>query len=473
MSRYFFFHLLLQCILSSTCVIELYAAASVITIKGATANLEFKSIIDRYTSPLTQDDLRRLAIEITNLYHENGYTTSYAEKVFVKKNGDIEILVRESKITSVTVLGVNDDYKQKIIKLLNPRQDELYNAITIKERVEYAVKILKLSSIKINVINFENSADVMLEVEAFKSLIGSTQMKMQYEPIYGLSPLLCYNQQLDELTVSLSGSASIKNSEYRKKYLSSMISYSTGEVLSLYSKYEWKTSLETWKEEQNEFRTISNRPSLGMKFVMNRNMSLEASSIIDIIELENYRNSKKAFQDISLSLSGYYTDAPDIIVPGDDTEIRMTFSITKSNFIKENFISVGFIACTAYIPTTWLRIRPSLAGNYTSADERYYRWYVYDESFPVKIDDYASTRARTSAKLYFEFEIYPEMLYLGPIGYQTFFYDETSLDVQFQSAIGLHTRIVLGKFYINAMCLSTIENMYSKPVFLFSASGVF
>lgn len=468
-----FFCLLVHCIVTGLFAVKLHAEGPSVTVKGASVNLDFKPAIDRFTFPLSQDDLRRLAMEITNVYHENGYTTSYAEKVIVKKNGDVEIQVRESRIAEVSVLGIKGESAKKISKILSPEGDEPYNSIAIKNRAEYAAKILKLSSIKINVVNIDNSADVMLKVEARASEFGSARLKMQYEPIYGLSPFLAYDQKWDDVAISLSGSLSVKDSEYRKKYTGAMITYSNEERLLFYTKYEWSASLETWKEAQQDFRTLSNRPSLGMKYMLNRNIFFELSSILDLIVLENYRNTQNSFHDVSFSLSGHYTDAPDVIVPGDDTGLSMKFSVTRSDLEKKYFIDAGFSFHALYSPLAWMNIRPSLAGNYTGADERYYRWYVYDESFPVKSDDYAATHARISGNLYFEFEAYPEMLYLGPIGYQSFFYNETAFELQSVSAIGICTRIIAGRFTIHALCLVPADKMNSNPVFLFSANGLF
>ncbi len=466
------YHLLLHCIITGAWVISVYAAGSAITVKAATVNLDFQSVIERYSVPLSQDDLRRLAMEITNLYHENGYTTSYAEKVIVKKNGDIEILVRESRIAAVTVLGVNNDYKQKIIKLLKPRQDELYNTITIKERAEYAVKSLQLSSMKINLTNIDGTADVNLKIDARSSSFGSAKMKLQYEPIYGLSPFIGYDQKFDEITITLSGNLGIKDSAYRKKFAQAMVSNSTADALSLYMTFEWSKTIETWSEELKDFTTMSRRPSFGIKYSLNRNILFDVATAMDYIVLENYQDSAKSFHDVSFCISGHYTDAPDIIVPGNDTKIGVFFSFTKSNLEEGKFINTRFFSHTVYTPISWIHIRPSLSGNYTAAEQRFYRGYAYDESFPVK-NSYASTHARIMGNVYFEFEVYPEMIHLGPTWHQMFYYNETSYKVESSTAFGIRTSIVLGRFYINAICLSTIENMYSKPVFLFSASGVF
>lgn len=463
---------ILTILISVIPVIELYADGAVITVKGATANLDFKSVIDRFTLPLSQDDHRRLAMEITNVYHENGYTTSYAEKVIVKKNGDIEILVSESRITDVLVFGVNDDYKQKIKKLLTPQHDELYNNITIKERAEYAVKSLQLSFMKINVMNADGTADVKLKIETSRSPFGSVKMKLQYEPVYGLSPFIDYDQNFGEVSISLTGSLGIKESAYRKKFTSAMISNSFGNSFSLYMKYEWSNTIETWAEEVKDFNVMSNRSSFGMKYSLNRNILFDVSSVLDFIALENYQASATSSRDVLVCISGQYTDAPDIIVPGDDTKIGMSVSITKSDLEEGNFINARFFSYTVFTPIAWVHIRPSLSGTYSTANQRYYRDYVYDESFPAIIS-YVSTHARIFGNLSFEFEVYPEMIHLGPIGYQMFYYNETSLEIQSSTAIGICTRITLGRFNINAICLSPFEQTFSKPVCLFSANGVF
>ncbi len=466
-------HLLLPCIIATLFVADSFAENPAITVKGATAKLDFKSVIARFTLPLSHDDLRRLAMEITNIYHEYGYTTSFAEKVIVKKNGDVEILVRESRIVDVSVLGIPEESAKKVIAILSPTRDELYNTITIKDRAEQAAKRLKLSTVKIDVQNADNSADVILKVTARESRFGATRMKMYYEPIYGLTPLLAYDQTIGKISFSFSGSLSVRNSEYRKKCAAAMITYFSGKPLSFYAQYDWTTSIETWKEKLNDFHAVSNRPGLGMQYAIHRNIICALSSVFNFFVLDNYRDSQNSYHDVSLSLSGHYTNAPDIIVPGDDTKARIEFSITRSDLEKKHFITTGLFFHTLFSPTAWLNIRPSLAGDFTSADERYYRWYIYDETFPVKSDDYAATHARISGRLYFEFETYPEMLYLGPIGYHTFFYNETSFEMQSSSAIGIATKILLGRFYIHAMCIFPVEKVFAHPVVLFSASGVF
>lgn len=462
------------CVISAISLLPtVHAAIPLITVRGATANIDFKSVIDRISSSPSQEDLRRLATEITNLYHENGYTTSYAEKVLVKKNGDIEILVRESKIVEISVFGVDDERARKIGKILLPQGHELYNRITIKERADYAAQSLKLSSIKIEVLNIENSADVALKIEANVSKIGSTRIAMKYEPIYGFSPMFSYNQKCDSAAISIAGMFGIRDDAWRKKYTEAMISRPVGDVFGLYTKYEWSSSLETWDELNKDFSSLSHRPSLGMRYAITRNILFDISSILDFFTLENYLDSQSSFHDVALRFMGRYSDAEDIMVPGEETNLQMALLITRSGLEKKNIFSANFFFDTHYTPVAWMNIRPALAGNYTTADERYYRLYVYDETFPVRNNDFSATHAKISGHLYFEYEAYPEMLNFGPIIYQTWYYNEISFDTQSETALGICSRIIIGRFYINALCVWPTDSLRENPVFLFSANGVF
>jgi hypothetical protein len=98
---------------------------------------------------------------------------------------------------------------------------------------------------------------------------------------------------------------------------------------------------------------------------------------------------------------------------------------------------------------------------------------VYDEAFPVKAEDFSATHARISTAIFFECELYPEILRVGTAISGSLHYDEAESAVLAETAGGVSTRIFLGRFTINATCFWATELFPNKPVFLFSANGVF
>lgn len=466
---------ILQIIILSLLVsisIQIYAHEHFL-ISGATVFLDFDSVFARYTSPLSHDDLRKLAIDITDLYKQHGYTTSYVDKIIVHKNSTIEIIVRESKIKSIFVTGISEKKALQLKKIIVPTNNEIYNSIIIKERSEFAVKTLNLSNIKIKVYNAPDSPDVILNIKAQDSLIGRTTLQIKWEPIYEFSPSIIAHHGFFDFEIEIHGGVGIRDAILCKKFATSSLFYSLDKNIKFFATYGIYVTNEIWQETNKEYSVISHRGDTGIKYNFNNKNELRFFASSSRFNLENYNLSSSMHYDAFINLLWQYRTTPLYIISLDATELLFLVSFGKNELENRLVVSSNVEGYTCIHLSPFFALRPSVKGTYTSSNERYYFSYLYDEYFPIKQKDFTAICGKIIGSMYFDFEIYPEILKCGPVMFFSAFQKTHTADLLSEWGGGINVRFVFNRFFINASFVFPIDKTCENPVLLFSTTGTF
>lgn len=422
---------------------SIYAeAVREIVLIGATLDLKLQSRLAGKKGDLDRKDIEAIGVLITDEYHNRGYTTSFVEKYVLKKDGVLEIYVKESKIAGVSISGVSKDEAAEIEHILVPETGEVYNKFFLKGRMKEAREQLNLELIKIYPQNYEDSGDVFLAVEVTKRKTGLFSGQIGIDPIYGVMPELGYFFPMGNSSLNIQARAGIKGGELRKiegetryiKYIDK------NKVINLLFGLQGGRSVEIWETHDSKYAVNSVAPYAGLGFIFDffsnyiiwTNLYLKES----INYIQDYKEEKATstesdtalIADILISNKYYLLDKKDA------TELNIFVSGGKSNLESRGYIITFARFNTSFLPVSWLRFSPRLNIYYTTSKERYYWQYVYDKNLMGFSDDYTASRFKNILGLESEAEILTGSFYMGPLINYGYFLNE---DQKWNSKTGI------------------------------------
>lgn len=401
-----------------------------IRILGATAGIDFAPLLRGKTGELSRKEIEHLGALVTEEYHRRGYATSYAERLLVTKGGILEIHVRESRLRAVRIEEAGVDEAAQIEALLMERPGELYNRNAVQERARIVRERLNLERIRIEPVNFEDTPDVLLLVRIERRGRGKFSGVLGYNPIYGVSPELAFFHPGEGASLSLKARGG-----YRADVVRMLEGEARGVVggggksgVGLVLGIEGGRRVEIWESRDDEYSHVSCSPSAGLRLISELSQSYVlwtevlfkgAMSRLDGYDGRNVLN-REALAVLDLGVSNRYY----MLESRNATELRCVISGGISDMEKKGVVSASADFSTSLLPVYWLRLVPRLHSFAASSGERVYRRYVFDRHLMGFGEEFAASRWKNVAGLEAEFELSPELLYLGPFGNAGYYINE-------------------------------------------------
>jgi len=426
---------------------------------------------------ISSKELESISVDITNAYHKKGYTTSYVEKLIMRKDGILEIHVRESRILGLKVTGIDDSKIKEIKSLLVPEIGTLYNKFDLEGRVRAVKEIFKLKTIRIDILNYKDTGDVFLSVQVEKRGLDRFFGGIGFEPIYGVSPQIGYLYNTKKSAVRLLSSAGYRDGDFRKL---------TGELKywpitardgrpGIFMGIKSERLIETWESQDKEYKTTSVCPFLGITipFTIYRLILFDAYLLERVTRLFNYDYDEYEYDDYDtrITVRLWYSDRFIRIRKRETTDIRVSVSGGRSRLSNEYWNSTVNLK-SSLSPFVWMRLVPMFIMHYTSSDERFSWHYVFDRNLPGFFDDFTASSWKNVAGLYCEFEISPEFFYIGPFANSGYFLDEDN-NWKLKSGGGIKGEIYYQRLHLQIYYAYDLSSSPSEGGFYITASSKF
>jgi len=93
--------------------------AVLIRIHDTCSVVDLRDILHGNNGRLSENDLKRICAEITDRYHDRGYTAFYIKRAVLNKDGTADLFFVESIVAGITVAGISqrrDDAAASIFK---------------------------------------------------------------------------------------------------------------------------------------------------------------------------------------------------------------------------------------------------------------------------------------------------------------------------------------------------------------------
>ncbi len=401
-----------------------------IVLENATIDMGLAPLLQKKIGDLSTTDIESLGVLVTGEYHRRGYTTSYVEKLVIRRDGTLVIRVKESRIQGISVSGMGGRDAAAVSELIMPRRGEVYNRFLLQERLEAAKTQFRLQGITVQPLNYEDTGDVFLSVKVRRQGTGRFYARIGIDPIYGVSPELGYLYPTPVSSLNVEARAGYREGEFRKA--ESEVKYSRhlnrGGSLVLLVGARGGRRVETWESRDRDFVRFYGIPYAGLgvirdlfgDYVVWTYFTLQGTAG----RLEDYGPREIDLYDAGLSLDMVVSNRFYRLEKRDTTEFNLKAYGFRSGLRDDVQAVVSAEFFTTWKPLYWLRFVPYLGVYYTGSHDRLYWQYVYDAHLIGFFGDYTASRQKNIAALDMEFEISPRLFYTGPFVNTGYFEDE-------------------------------------------------
>jgi hypothetical protein len=391
---------------------------------GNTVDIDLYALLGDKSGDLSEREIEAIGVVITDEYHRRGYTTSYVDKFILRKDGVLEIYIRESRILGLKVSGIGDSQSREIETMLVPKIGEIYNTFTLRERVLVVKQKYNLSEIKITTVNYEERGDVFLSVKVVKRM-GILYGGIAFEPIYGLSPEIGYFYPFGDSAVNLVSRAGYREGDLRKVEgdFTYNITIADSSRWGFFIGVNSSRLMERWETLDRDYTTISAYPVIGTSVLIKGIFLLKIYFREIVTRLYDYREEEYLNYDSRLTADLIYSNRYYLLKKRESTDLKISISGGRSE-LDDGYLTSTVAFKSSLSLFSWLRLIPRFNVYYTTSNERFSWVYVYGVDLRGFFDDFTASKWKNTGGLDLEFEISPEFLYIGFFINSGYFKDE-------------------------------------------------
>jgi hypothetical protein len=428
-----------------------------IEIIGNTVDINLQSITSQTPASLSEREIRAIGTAVTAAYHSRGYTTTRVDRLVLRRDGTLQVHILESHVKNITVTGVSTGKTAKIRAFLAPVINQVYNRSLVLERAEALKREFNLNRVVMTPLNYRNSADVHLAVEVRESTAGNVYGGIGIEPIYGVVPSLGYYYPFTSTALDMHGEAGYREGRFRKlKGEIKLFIFSDDNDCALYFGGSGSRNIETWEYQDADYTVLAYAPAIGIRAVFHSIIfDIKMHEIIS--HINSYYTEEYEDFDTRLTASVTYTDSSSIMNRFNTAKISASVSGGRSTLEKSGYSIAEADIRIPFSPAVWFRIIPRAHIRYTTSHKRLFWSYVYDANFLGFFDDYTASRFKNIAGLDFEFELFPELLYVGPFINSGYFENELQ-EWTWETGTGCKVRITYRGLQIQSYYAWDISN---------------
>ncbi len=405
----------------------------------------------------TQQQAKALAVTLTNMLHESGYTTSYVMRYHLDK--DVCVLyVAESHIADIQ-LTADSDNAESILQDLRQLLGTVYNKKALQNILLQIKEKYILDSIKVNVVNFNDGDDVSLIIGVrAKTFLWSFEVATL--PIYGVTPSLTVSMPLYGAVISAQGQVGFNEARVTSK--KGMLDYMSYRV-----KTGWHAGIDVsrqyvvWERYGTDFTVTIAKPFFGVGIFHNSGVFGISAFIYGVATYyavsEPDEKLHDAYKDAGLQLRIQASDDRSIAKKNKTFAATLCAGISQYEYLATSRIS-------AYMPlqvTSGLYVIPSGYSFYTNSHNRVYAEYVFDSYLLGYSSRYTATQSRHIARLELLYEVLYELVFVEVFGssgvYKTEF---NSWDIT--SSYGIGADIYYTTVMFTAGCAWNTDENFSQ-----------
>ncbi len=416
---------------------------------------------------ITEEWVKRVSAEITGIYHSKGYIAFYIDKVLIKSDGTVEFYFNESEVSTVNVSGTGgsdaDAVRSGIYSEGSP-----YNEFVLKNNIASVKSEFGYSNIHV-VLERDSNGKIVINADAVK-IVNRFRFSAQGDNIYGTIPEVSWYILGEEGYLELSLNSSLGQRDAR-----------VSNVSLFYNRNFYSVNLLTGLSV-----TESRDYSISNVLYESRSFSPEAALYHytgpfgtavfingDYYILEDYNDFEQS-REFSLfsGIRVIYDNSSYVLERSDKKNFLMEIS-GGGNSIEGNG-DLRFRSRARFSFSLFSRFALILKNYFfmTTEDERLFREYVFDNSLPGRLDDYSVSDLKNSAGLEAELELYPSLLYAGPVFYYGIYRDIHG-DYMDASSAGLSIDFELKGAAVKGAYIFDTSGSFKEGGFLFSVSGTF
>ncbi len=456
-------------VLSSLIFIQAAVTYRIISIElvGVTVQLDFSSVLSFKDAGLSETDIRFIATSVTDIYHAAGYTAAFVNNFVIKKEGLLEIHVREGRVAGAIIKGNRRAAAAELEKLLLGSPGDIYNEKVLAERVEAAKKRFSLSALSIKPER-SGDGDIILNVmvtERAGTFYGRAWMDM----IYGITPMAGYIIPFEYAAADIQAIAGYRDGKFRRtEGDAKLIIPVGGSGLFYFAEFNTARYIDRWETRDFEYTSVTVTPSLGLTF---RDGYFRGDFYFSqrIIHLHDYGPSGR-FYDSRINMDLRFSSRDFILEPREAKSLDIHFSGGRESLSGKPYIRSLIKGEASLFPVREIRIVPRAGFWFTTSGERFFWSYVYDSSLIGFFNDFTASRWKSTAGLDAEAELSRSFMYMGPFINSGYFLDEAGKR-RFRTGTGIKCIVRYEKLDIIIFYAWDIRDTPKNGGVIFSISG--
>ena len=381
-----------------------------VVVEGNTV-LSFDNIIAARQGDMNDDDIQMLAARITDEYLRQGYLLSHVDDIHLT-NGVLRIHVREARIVSVRIDGVEGKDAEDLAHYLVPESGIVYHIDTMDKRKWDAMRHFNLEKLDIEP-GERPDGGVRLLVTA-KQRGGEFYGGISLDLFYGISPMIGYITPIGPTLLDMSLLAGIRSTEIRRVE-GRIYSYfgDLREGLGYFAGVTGYRTVDRWENRSLDYTVAGGEPEAGMIYRYGF-MKLTAALRQRELVAQSYTGFPGIFHETrlwgSMTLEGGKRRAT-----GDRDELVLS-AFGGWNNLTDGLHAGGSLEGRAFLsPVSRIYFVPWINIYMESSAERFFSRYVFDMDLPGFFDDYTASRFKNITGCALDIEIMRNRFFMGPL----------------------------------------------------------
>lgn len=443
-----------------------YADSGLIKVTANSGAVDINDIINISSNNISDSDIKRICADITDRYHKKGYSAFYIKRAVRNEDGSVELIFNESVVADVIVSGISS--RSDFVSASIFTKGELFNEYTLKEKVYDTKRKFNIRKLNVTVKRADNGDVIILahaeeKIHEFETVISGS-------PVYGVLPGVTYRINYGGFLAGISAASSF-NQTGRSFSRGSVFFNSDNIPGNSYFTVSADVSGTDDSFDDEGYLIYDHKsvtPAGGFCYVRGAaDIKFLITGTIDKLEEYPLENGGVSFSGIQIKFN--YNNSLYKIDYDDVTSFGIDFS-SGWNFIEERPSAKLALNYNINFPL-YSRLFYSLNGSffYTSDNERFSHFYVYDQFFPCRKDDFSSASWRNVSGIDLVYEAMPETVYIMP-GFKWGTHNSESGDNNIYAA-GIKIQFNTGRVRVNISYLYDLNLNIRDGLLMFSATA--
>ncbi|GEM_PF-3076039 len=378
---------------------------------GMKADIDLSDILYPGRKLTDEIEIKKLCIEITDRYHNKGYTAFKIKKSILNEDGSVELLFSDPVVENVFVSGT-DTYNESIAGEIF-KKNEPFNEFLLNDNIAVIKKEYSIRKIKVDIKrNSNDNIDIFVSPE--KRILNGI-ITASSDTVYGGITFisLSFASGTDRTTVDFESTAGMREASYTKAGINYISITTWGNLISflLGIEYEDKKAYIEYPENISyNTRIIQGETGL----LLNKGAAVFSfTAVSSYTDYHHYRDIENNYYFHGISAAVKYNDKDYKL---DSLDI-MTAEIKSEylwNPVEKNMeirvIMNGYLTLPV---SEFCSLAALFDLNYTTEDEIIFHQYVFDRTLPVRNKDYSIAKWRYTGRPGLLFDIYNRLIFLS------------------------------------------------------------